>query len=174
MVTRSLSGRWLAVATVLGVLMAAALATLYGGLRREPAPPAPRPATGTVLESAPCARPGARDTVVFVVDGRSYRLPLDACGNPAGIVIDVELVITEDGEPAVRPAGTGPEPRNVVAERVGALLLALAALSGSLFAVLVSPRRARARPPEADDHHVSAAAVAKVRALGSSPWSCTG
>jgi len=131
----------LPVATLAGVLVAAAVATLVGGLQHVPAAAAPRPATGTIVESVPCARQGARDTVVFVVDGWSYRLPLDACGNPDGIQIDVELVVREDGEPAARLAGTGEQPNHVAAERVGALLLVLAGLSGALLVVLVSPRR---------------------------------
>jgi hypothetical protein len=141
----ALPGRWLPVATLLGVLLGAGIATLYGGLHRVPAPPAPRAATGTVLESAPCARPGARDIVVFVVDGRSYQLPLDACGNQPGILLDVELVTAAGGQPAVRLAGTGSAPRDLAAERVGALLLALAGAAGALLSALVSPTVVQAR-----------------------------
>lgn len=131
----------LPVATLVGVLVAAALATLFGGVHRERVP-APRAAVGTIVESTPCAEAGARDTVVFVVDGWGYRLPLDACGNPDGIQLDVELVTTDDGAPAVRLAGSGAEPRNVLAERVGALLLVLSGLSGAMLAVLAMARTA--------------------------------
>jgi hypothetical protein len=136
-VTRTLTGRWLPVATLLGVLVAAGMATLLGGVHADPAP-RPVAATGTVIGSTPCARAGARDTVVFVVDGRSYELPLDACGNPEGIRLDVELVTAEDGAPAARLAGAGASaPNSVIADRTAALLLALAGVAGALLVVLV-------------------------------------
>jgi hypothetical protein len=137
-------------ATLVGVLLAAALATLHGGLHgglhRAPAAreaAVPRPATATIVESVPCAQHAARDIVVLVIDGSSYRLPLDACGNPEGIRLDVELVTTGGGEPAVRLAGIGAAPHDRISERFGALLLVLSALAGALLAVLVSPYRMR-------------------------------
>jgi hypothetical protein len=136
---------WLLPASVLlGVLMAAGLATLAGGLHRRPAPVAPKPAHAIVVESAPCARPGARDTVLFVVEGRSYRLPMDACGNPEGFHLDVELSFGADGTPAVHLAGTGPAPPG--ADHTGTLLLALSSLACALLTVHTSPglRHARA------------------------------
>ena len=148
--TTALSGRWLPAAALFGALFGAGIATLYGGLHGAPAPPAPRPATGTVLESGPCAVPGARDTVVFVVDGRSYQLPLDACGNQPGILLDVELVTAADGRPAARLAGAGAVPGDLVAERVGALLLALAGAAGALLSALVSPTVVQARQRRRD------------------------
>jgi hypothetical protein len=170
-VTRALTGRWLLpVATLFGVLAAAVAVTLpagpFGGLLGGPlggllgGPPRgslgspssgpvgaePVPATGTVIGSQPCGKAGARDNVVFVVDGRSYELPLDACGNPAGIQLDVELVQGQNGEPAVRLAGSGAAtPRTVVADRAGAVLLVLAGLAGALLVAHVSAARARER-----------------------------
>jgi hypothetical protein len=126
------------VATLFGVLVAATVATLLGGLHAGPARAGPVPATGTVIGSTPCGRSGARDTVVFVVDGRSYQLPLDACGNPEGIRLDVELVTAADGEPAVRLAGAGTAaPSTVIADRTAAVLLVLSGLAGALLVVLV-------------------------------------
>jgi hypothetical protein len=130
----------LPVATLAGVLLAAALATLYGGLQGAPSAVS-RAAIGTVVESTPCANAGARDTVVFVIDGWSHRLPLDACGHPHGVQLDVELVTTEGGRSYVRLAGAGDAPRNVLAERIGAVLFALAGLSGALLGVVAAPRR---------------------------------
>lgn len=130
----------LPVATLAGVLVAAALATLYGGLHGAPATVS-RAAVGTVVESTPCANAGARDTVVFVIDGWSHRLPLDGCGHPPGIQLDIELVTTEGGASYVRLTGAGDAPRNVLAERVGAVLFALAGLSGGLLGVWAPPRR---------------------------------
>ncbi|HEY3261439.1 MAG TPA: hypothetical protein VGJ95_14425 [Pseudonocardiaceae bacterium] len=142
MVIRAPAGRLLAVAVplgvLLGVLVAAGVATLLGGLPAGPANAVPVPATGTVIGSTPCAQPRARDTVVFVVDGRSYELPLDGCGNPEGIQLDVELVTADDGTPAVRLAGAGAEPHHVIADRAAAMLLVLAGLAGALLVVVVS------------------------------------
>jgi len=135
-------------AALAGVLVAATLATLLGLLHR-PAGQGPRAATGTVVESATCAEAGARDTVVFVVDGWSYRLPLDACGNPEGIQLDVELMTGDGGTPLVRLAGAGAAPQRVAAERVGALLLVLSGLSGALLAVLAMAPKSLAKGPRA-------------------------
>jgi len=143
-VIRTRAGRWLPVATLLGVLVAAASATLLGGPPGSPARAEPVPATGTITGSQPCAKPGAKDTVVFVVDGRSYQLPLDACGNPEGIRLDVELITASDGQPAARLAGAGAAaPRNVIADRAGAVLLILAGLAGVLLVQVAAARPRR-------------------------------
>lgn len=176
MVTRALTGRWLPVATLCGVLAAAVAVTLpvvplggsVGGLIGVPSrgsfdgplgPPAGSahvesvPAIGTIVGTQPCGKAGARDTVVFVVDGRSYQLPLDACGNPEDIQLDVELVRGRNGEPAARLAGSGAAaPRTVVADRAGAVLLVLAALAGALLVAHVGAARARERRVVAEHH----------------------
>lgn len=129
------------VGVLVGVCVAAGLAALLGGLRRPPAPPPPQPSVATILESVPCGRPAARDIVVFVVDGRSYELALDGCGNTQGLRLDVELVIRPDGSPSVRLAGSGDEPSGVLVQRLSVLLLVLAGLSGALLVVRAWPRR---------------------------------
>jgi hypothetical protein len=128
-------------AALLGVLLAAVLGSLFGGPHRAPVTVAPVSAVATVVESVPCGRLGARDTVVFVIDGRSHRLPLDGCGNLLGAELGVEFVVAPRGEPTVRLAGTGRQPDHVLAERTGALLLALSGLAGALLVVHAAPAR---------------------------------
>lgn len=131
---------------LVGVLLAAGIAAGLGGLHRPPAAAAPKPANATVIDSTPCAQPGARDTVLFVVEGRSYRLPLNACGNPEGIHLEVELLLDDGtGDPAVRLAGTAGASQTQAASRLSAVLLVLSALAGALLTVHTSP--ARTRPP---------------------------
>lgn len=138
MVTRGATGWQLPALVLVGGLLVGGLLILYGGLHAEPAS-ATRPALATVVDSTPCGPPDARDTVRVEVDGRSEQLPLDGCGNPVGVELQVEL--GAGGEQLVRIAGTGPSPHGDLVDRLSALLLVLAGLAGALLTLLVGPRR---------------------------------
>lgn len=136
--------RWvLPVAALASLVLAGLAVTLVDavpGLVRSPETAAPVPAAATVIRSAPCAEPGGRDTVEVDSGGPIARYPLDACGNPVGFVLDVELV-TVDGESRARVAGTGGTQPSVVNDRVGAVLLVLAGLGGASLVLFASRRR---------------------------------
>ncbi len=134
---------------LIGVLLAGALVTLYGGFNRHPAAPTTPPAAATVVESQPCVAAGARDTVRVEVDGFDQQLPINACGNPMGFQLDVELVTGEDGEPAARLAGTGGQPGTDLARRISAVLLVLAGLAGAAMVMQLAPGGPRTAPAPA-------------------------
>jgi len=138
--TRAIAGSWrLPLVVLIGVLLAGALVTLYGGLNRRPAAPTTPVTQAVVVASVPCVEPDARDTVRVEVDGRDQQLPINACGNPTGFQLDVELVTGEDGEPAARLAGTGGQPGGDLVRRITAVLLVLAGLAGAAMVMQLAP-----------------------------------
>jgi hypothetical protein len=138
---RGLAGRRRAAAALGGLLLVLAVVAIFGGWRPAPANTG-RSATATVVESAPCGPSGARDTVVVVVDGRTWQVPLDGCGNEVGTNLPVELTFPPDGgAPTVHLAGTGVQPASTLSGRLSVLLMTLAGLSGAFLVMHVCSRR---------------------------------
>ncbi len=95
-----------------------------------------RIAIGTVVQSADCGPPDARDLLqVELLDGRVMPAELDGCGNRLGEVLTVEV---PDPLPArevvVRLAGTGVPAATATAQRLSAVLVAVAGIAGALLA----------------------------------------
>jgi hypothetical protein len=138
--TRIIAGSWrLPLVVLVGVLLAGAMVALYGGLNRHPAAQTPRAVTGVVIASEPCAQAGARDTVRVQIDGRTERLPVNACGNPTGFQLELELLTAEDGALTARLAGTAGQPSSDLAARISAVLLVLAGLAGAALVMQLAP-----------------------------------
>lgn len=95
-----------------------------------------RVALGTVVRSADCGRPDARDTLrVELLDGHAVTARLDGCGNLRGEVLAVEVPTPlPEGEVVVRLAGTGVPAATATAQRVSAVLVAVAGVAGALLA----------------------------------------
>ncbi|HEY0698580.1 MAG TPA: hypothetical protein VGD43_12310, partial [Micromonospora sp.] len=151
--TRPVAGHWrLPLVVLIGLLLAGALATLYGGVNRRPAGDAAASVAAVVVESQPCAKAGARDTVR--IESGSELLPINACGNPEGFLLQVEVVTDGSGERVARLAGTAGAPGVALARRISAVLLVLAGLAGAVLVIQLVPLRARAASgPDADQHH---------------------
>ncbi|MFB9430739.1 hypothetical protein [Streptoalloteichus tenebrarius] len=142
--------RWLLVLMVIGLVgIGAAVAVWWplsgtwtgGGY-------AGRRVGATVVTSAPCGTAAASDVVEVQVDGKTRRATLDGCGHRQGETFDVELPssVPPTGDLRVWLAGTGAAGAGPDLEsRLRSVLLALAAVSGALFAFLVR-RRTPTRP----------------------------
>lgn len=138
--TRIIAGSWrLPLVVLVGVLLVGVLVTLYGGVNRYPEALTSRAVTGTVVDSEPCAQTGARDTVRVEVDGRTEQLTVNACGNPDGFQLDLELLTDDEGQLTARLAGTGGQPGADLAARISAVLLVLAALAGAVLVMQLAP-----------------------------------
>ncbi|MGH3930984.1 MAG: hypothetical protein ACRDTF_13520 [Pseudonocardiaceae bacterium] len=95
-----------------------------------------RLALGTVVRSADCGAPEARDALqIELLDGRALTAQLDGCGNRKGEVLSVEV---PDPLPAdqvlARLAGTGVPAATATAQRLAAVEVALAGIAGALLA----------------------------------------
>lgn len=95
-----------------------------------------RPAEATVVQPAECgSQTRSRDVVRVVLDGRPVLAVLDGCGNRQGEVLDVEVAPAEPGgTPDVRLAGTGVTAESATAQRVAAVLAAVAGAAGAVLA----------------------------------------
>lgn len=95
-----------------------------------------RVALGTVVQSADCERPDAQDLLrVELLDGHTVQARLDGCGNLPGEVLAVEVPNPlPAGDVVVRLAGTGVTPSAATAQRVSAVLVAVAGIAGALLA----------------------------------------
>lgn len=112
-------------------------------------------ARATVVATASCVVPGARDTVAVDVAGTRRELPVESCGNRVGSVLDVE--VPPNG--AVRVHGTGATSSATTDEggqvsgpttRIAVVLTVLAALgTGALFVAVARERRRSAAPRRA-------------------------
>jgi hypothetical protein len=127
----------LAVATMLG-----ALAWLLWPAATPPTVSAP----ATVLESAPCGGRAGGDVVSVEVHGRVVRAELDGCGHRPGVQLTVEVPVGDaaalhDGM-TVALAGTGTPPAAATAQRIAAVLLALAGAAGAVLGWRARPRPA--------------------------------
>lgn len=95
-----------------------------------------RLALGTVVRSADCGAPQARDALrIDLFDGRALTAQLDGCGNRAGEVLSVEVPDPLPGDQVlVRLAGTGPPAADATAQRLAAVAVAVAGIAGALLA----------------------------------------
>ena len=95
-----------------------------------------RVALGTVVQSADCGQPGARDSLrVELLDGQAVQAQLDGCGNLPGEVLAVEVPNPlPPGDVVVRLAGTGVPAATATAQRISAVLVAVAGIAGALLA----------------------------------------
>ena len=95
-----------------------------------------RVALGTVVQPADCERPDARDSLrVELLDGHAVQAQLDGCGNLPGEVLAVEVPNPlPTGNVVVRLAGTGVPEAAATAQRVSAVLVAVAGIAGALLA----------------------------------------
>lgn len=99
-----------------------------------------RLALGTVVRSADCGTPEARDGLrIELLDGRALTAQLDGCGNRKGEVLSVEV---PDPLPTDQPAdrvlarlaGTGVPAATTAAQRLAAVEVAVAGIAGALLA----------------------------------------
>ncbi len=95
-----------------------------------------RAAEATVVQPAECGSDTrSRDVVRVVLDGRQVLAVLDGCGNRQGEVLDVEVAPAEPGgTPEVRLAGTGVTAESTTAQRMAAVLAAVAGAAGAVLA----------------------------------------
>ncbi|MGH4025904.1 MAG: hypothetical protein ACRDRV_15110 [Pseudonocardiaceae bacterium] len=95
-----------------------------------------RVALGTVVQPADCGQPDAQDSLrVELLDGHAVQARLDGCGNLPGEVLAVEVPNPlPTGDVVVRLAGTGVPAAAATAQRVSAVLLAVAGIAGALLA----------------------------------------
>lgn len=99
-----------------------------------------RVARGTVLQPAHCGPPEARDSLrVELLDGREVLARLDGCGNLPGEVLTVEVpdplpVAGPSDGLVVRLAGTGVPATTANAQRLTAVLVAVAGMAGAVLA----------------------------------------
>lgn len=101
------------------------------------------PARATVLTTAQCGGPEARDSVrVELPDGRELPARLDGCGNLPGEVLSVEVPDPPPpGTPVVRLAGTGVPTTATPAQRISTVLVAAAGMAGAVLAWRLRPVR---------------------------------
>jgi len=95
-----------------------------------------RLALGTVVRSADCGAPGARDALrIELLDGRALNAALDGCGNRKGEVLSVEVPDPLPGDQVLaRLVGTGASAANATAQRLAAVAVAVAGIAGALLA----------------------------------------
>ncbi|MGQ0776837.1 MAG: hypothetical protein ACT4NY_20875 [Pseudonocardiales bacterium] len=95
-----------------------------------------RLALGTVVRSADCGAPGARDALrIELLDGRALNAALDGCGNRKGEVLSVEVPYPLPADQVVaRLAGTGVPAATVTAQRLAAVEVVVAGIAGALLA----------------------------------------
>lgn len=98
-----------------------------------------RVALGTVVRSADCGAPEARDILrIELLDGRALPAQLDGCGNRPGEVLSVEvpdpLPTDQPDQVVVRLAGTGVPAATTTAQRLAAVEVAVAGIAGALLA----------------------------------------
>lgn len=113
--------------------MLAALAWLLWPAGTEPHTPAP----ATVLESTSCGGSAGGDILSVEFHGRSVRAQLDGCGHRPGAQLTVlvplgDAAAIHDGM-TVALAGTGAPPGAATAQRLAAVLLALAGAAGAVL-----------------------------------------
>ncbi|NHE77859.1 hypothetical protein [Actinopolyspora saharensis] len=128
---------------VLGVLGAAAIAFARwplldsGGGAREW-----RTTTATVVRSASCGAPDARDLVRVRVGERRLRVPFDGCGHPEGSRLEVRVPARPSGDVHARPpergGGTGGTGLLVFDSRASTVLCVLAAVSGAGYVLMLA------------------------------------
>ncbi|SDP83805.1 hypothetical protein SAMN04487905_11050 [Actinopolyspora xinjiangensis] len=97
-------------------------------------------ATATVVRSVPCAERGARDLVELSLDGRRARLRFDGCGHSEGTELRVRVPEPLEEDAVARRVTTGAGAGGAGAEpndRISRVLLALAALSGAGYVLLL-------------------------------------
>ncbi|WP_189054610.1 hypothetical protein [Longimycelium tulufanense] len=148
--------RWLLVLLVLGAVgVGAAVAVWWRAAGPEAGSGAEHRLAATVVNPASCGSPNALDVVEVQIDGQARQATLDGCGHRKGEVLEVEVIGTPGaGRLRAQIAGTGttdsgPALRN----RLGVVLLTVAAVSGALLGLLVvrmpatrpTPARRRAR-----------------------------
>lgn len=101
-----------------------------------------RTTTATVVRSASCGAPGARDLVRVGVEGRQLRVPFDGCGHSEGSRLDVRVPVRPSGEFHARPPerGDGPGGTGLVGfdNRAGTVLCVLAAVSGAGYVLMLA------------------------------------
>ncbi|MGH3906252.1 MAG: hypothetical protein ACRDTE_19030 [Pseudonocardiaceae bacterium] len=102
-----------------------------------------RVALGTVVQAADCGVPDARDVLrVELLDGHAVSAELNGCGNLPGEVLAVEVPNPlPAGDVVVRLAGTGVPAETATAQRVSAVLVAVAGIAGALLAWRLRDRR---------------------------------
>ena len=95
-----------------------------------------RVALGSVVQSADWGQAGARDSLrVELVDGQAVQPQVDGCGNLPGEVLAVEVPNPlPPGDVVVRLAGTGVPAATATAQRISAVLVAVAGIAGALLA----------------------------------------
>lgn len=99
-------------------------------------------ARGTVLQTADCVSPKARDSLRVDLGGRAVLAQLDGCGNVPGEVLSVEVPDPiPKGPLVVRLAGTGVPAEVTYAQRVAAVLVLAAGMAGAVLAWRLRPQR---------------------------------
>jgi hypothetical protein len=95
-----------------------------------------RAARGTVLHTVQCDRPDAQDSLrVELLDGREVAARLDGCGHQPGDVLTVEVPDPlPAGNVVARLAGTGVPVAAADAQRLAAILVAVAGVAGAVLA----------------------------------------
>ena len=90
----------------------------------------------TVVRTAQCGGANARDTVEVTINGQRRQLPLNGCGQARDTVLDVVVSSDDNGQVTVQPAQAAQVGSNRDG-RLAAVLLALSALAGALYAYLL-------------------------------------
>lgn len=95
-----------------------------------------RLALGTVVRSADCGRPDARDSLhIELPDGRALPAQLDGCGNRPGEVLSVEVPDPlPPGQVVARLVGTGVPAAATTIQRLSAVGVAGAGIAGAVLA----------------------------------------
>ncbi|WP_374727515.1 hypothetical protein [Haloactinomyces albus] len=109
-----------------------------------------RPATATVLESASCAASTKGDLVEVRIGGQRMRVRYDGCGHRPGQRLSVRVPVAASGGVVDRPfvarpaapAEAGGAEVSSLRERLSWVLLTLAGVAGSGYALLLRWMRA--------------------------------
>lgn len=101
-----------------------------------------RPATVTVVESARCGAPTARDRVAVTIDGRRMEVPFNGCGHREGRRLEVLVPADPRGDFVAQPAvgDTADTDTGDLRGRLTWVLVTLAAVAGGGYSLLLRPR----------------------------------
>jgi hypothetical protein len=104
-----------------------------------------RPATATVVESAPCGASPSGDLVEVPVNGASKQARLDGCGHTRGQQLQVQVPADPGPDFVVRPASSetaGSGESSGLPNRLSWVLVTLAAIAGGGYMLMLRSRPA--------------------------------
>lgn len=149
--------RWVLILLVVGVAGVGAAVAAWWPLTGDVT--AGQQVKATVTNPVACGAPDARDGVSVPVDGKPRPAKLDGCGHRKDETLDVLLPADTGGDLVVRTPDTAPRGVSLHTRMTG-LLVALSAVAGAGFALVLGRTRTPTRtPPKAAPEPVPAPPV---------------